>query len=204
MSCASVEGRNLGCNPFSSFVGASLTSYHHSTCANGPDWTEAKCLRQSPNWEFHVWLRLWLHLLRLCAVYSGTQMCAHEPIWRPEDNLSCRSSTAICLAFWDIIFHWLGDHQVGYTGSLVNAKDLPVFASPVLGLHTHCNPMTGFFYVGSADLIQNFMLTQQAIYPESSPQPHNLYLFIWCILFIQGTTALLLSLFQTPLWGLTT
>lgn len=145
VSCASVEGSNLSCDPFSSYVGAFLTSLHHSTCVDGPDWTEAKCLLQSPNWEFHVWLRLWLHFLRVHVVYSGTHMCTHDPIWRPEDNLSCHSSTAVGLAFWDIIFHWLGDHQVGYAGSLVSAKDPSVFVLPMLGLYAHCNPMTGFF-----------------------------------------------------------
>lgn len=108
VSCASVEASNLGCNPFSSYVGAFLTSHHHSTCVNGTDCTEAKCLLQSPNWEFHVWLRLWLHFLRVHVAYSGTQMCAHEPIWRPEDHLSCHSSTAICLGFETSSFIGLG------------------------------------------------------------------------------------------------
>lgn len=38
--------------------------------------------------------------------------CVYTWVWKLDSHLSCCSSDAICLAFWDRVPHWFGVHQV--------------------------------------------------------------------------------------------
>lgn len=66
-------------------------------------------------------------------------ICIHTMLGS-EDNLKCPSSAAVHLSLRGP--YWPGTHHVGQGAWLSVAIDLPVSASPDLGLHAHANTLS--------------------------------------------------------------
>lgn len=114
----------------------------------------------------------------LCAYLFVCRCTQCTPLWRAGDNLSCHSSNAARLGFWDTVSPL---RDICLTGWPVSLRDLPVLTASALGLR-HI-PLS-FFYVSSRLNVRHSCLsgkkfTDRSASPAPSLRSYTAFCEIW-------------------------
>lgn len=108
----------------------------------------------------------------LCAYLFVCRCTQCTPLWREGDNLSCHSSNAARLGFWDMVSPL---RDICLTGWPVSLRDLPVLTAPALGLR-HI-PLS-FFLCEFKTQCQTFLPVRQELYwPLCLPSSLSAFLY---------------------------
>lgn len=113
----------------------------------------------------------------LCAYLFVCRCTQCTPLWREGDNLSCHSSSVVCLGFWDMVSPL---RDICLTGWPVSLRDLPVLTAPALGLR-HI-PLS-FFFMWVQDPMSDIPACQARTLLTTLPPQLPLSAFLYSVLW---------------------